>query len=629
MMDLIDQFIQRVRLNDIDFSGTDLAKADLTDADLSGANLSGANLSGATITRADLRGANLSDAHLEDIKGTPFWWPEVDLATIDRLCQEVLDPTTAPQRVQEVMTSWPGYLLRDRLAYHPAAPEAIRTPEPNDPKPKESLQQRLETEYQANLEAGNPPYEAVEIETYAELLWIFDQRRWSGEPTLPDGMKRPDLRNAIINDANLSRSQLSQANLSGAKIDEASFGGTMLAGATLTAASLTYADLRQADLQGADLSHADMHEANLRGAHLNEANLSHANLRGANLDRADLRGCLLADANLEAIEGTPLWPSVAEAELDHLRRLACDPSTDPQQLEVIAVSWPGYLIRDVIAGNPAIPANRLAGFALEFPLALLQNPVIPLLFLEDPLWLDATYAYYCLRELERLPNFPQIVEQHRQILGLIAFCAQPRIKQEIKQDHSRLYQLGKAAHDRHQDDDAIRFYDLSFRFDPADAATWNSKGIALNTLKRHEEAVAAYDQTLALDPSYKYAWSNKGIALYDQKHYEEAIIAYEQRLALDPADADTLYNKGLALRYLQRYEEAVAAYEQAIARKPADVDTWNAKGNALRLLTRYGEALDAFEQALTLNPSYAWAWYNKGLTLRNMKRYEEALAAYE
>jgi len=100
---------------------------------------------------------------------------------------------------------------------------------------------------------------------------------------------RPDLR-----DANLRQAHLSRAFLAGADLTEA-----FLAGADLTEAFLTGADLTGAGLVGVDLSRATLREADLRQAHLRDGHLS-----GADLSRANLSWSYLFDADLSRVNLT-------------------------------------------------------------------------------------------------------------------------------------------------------------------------------------------------------------------------------------------------------------------------------------------------------------------------------------
>ena len=144
------------------------------------------------------------------------------------------------------------------------------------------------------------------------------------QPTPTDAQPVISLNNASLGKIKLSRrpflrgAELQQANLSGAKLSHCDLRETQLVAAELQGTNLEHADLEGADLSAAFLGRADLSGTNLadtdlsnaedlyekgtklwkRGAGLIHANLSNANLEGSNLERANLEG-----ANLEGVQG--------------------------------------------------------------------------------------------------------------------------------------------------------------------------------------------------------------------------------------------------------------------------------------------------------------------------------------
>jgi hypothetical protein len=72
-------------------------------------------------------------------------------------------------------------------------------------------QAELKAAYAAQKDA-DVPYKGVEIRTLGELQWIMQQRNWSGELVLPEGMTR-----ANLSDANLGRGKFEQPRSRGGK----------------------------------------------------------------------------------------------------------------------------------------------------------------------------------------------------------------------------------------------------------------------------------------------------------------------------------------------------------------------------------------------------------------------------
>lgn len=95
---------------------------------------------------------------------------------------------------------------------------------------------------------------------------------------------------------------LSQVKLNDAIFDKVDLHGVCLVNASLCRVRMRGTNLRngvlnRADLEKADLSNADLRGVRLSGASLRGANLSGADMRGANLSQADLSG-----ANLQGIK---------------------------------------------------------------------------------------------------------------------------------------------------------------------------------------------------------------------------------------------------------------------------------------------------------------------------------------
>lgn len=97
-----------------------------------------------------------------------------------------------------------------------------------------------------------------------------------------------DLRQAMLERANMSRAVLFGADLSGADLRQANLSKAILNIANLSKADLVKVDLSHACLLCTNLSGAVLADANLSNAFLRFANMRGANMRGANLDGADL-----------------------------------------------------------------------------------------------------------------------------------------------------------------------------------------------------------------------------------------------------------------------------------------------------------------------------------------------------
>lgn len=145
---------------------------------------------------------------------------------------------------------------------------------------------------------------------------------------------KPDLRGAILTDANLNsidfhdalldNINLKEAVLDRANLESASFRYAMLKeasfnGAKLTRADFTGANLKEVSLSGHNLrntvfNNAEMKEADLSLADMRDSELSYANLREADLTKADLRGANIKGADLSEarLSGTIFKGAIAD-----------------------------------------------------------------------------------------------------------------------------------------------------------------------------------------------------------------------------------------------------------------------------------------------------------------------------
>jgi hypothetical protein len=232
-----------------------------------------------------------------------------------------------------------------------------------------------------------------------------------------------------LTQAVLSRADLRGANLREAHLRGAGFTTAVLRGANLRGADLSTAVLRAADLRGVSLSTADLRQANLDGADLRGAVLKGADLTGAKLADADLTGANLQGAILAIVRGDeygrryePRWPSLDKEIWEALHAEACDPETPTARLEEMTTRWPGILFAEDIARNPNISQELAIWLAPTFLAAFLDNPIVPLWFIEDPKWLgrdDAAMIMAALRGHEKVAETCS-----PSILALLKQCAQ-------------------------------------------------------------------------------------------------------------------------------------------------------------------------------------------------------------
>jgi hypothetical protein len=177
-----------------------------------------------------------------------------------------------------------------------------------------------------------------------------------------------DLRQAVLNGADLRKADFTGAMLNGARLERAKLGkalfgcartgretegygpgGSIPAGCTwLQGASL------EAHLQGASLDKAQLQGASLIGAELQGARLSGAQLQGASLDKAQLQGAGLVNVLAWRAFGTPNLYLADLPNIDANQKPWKDDETFTEWRDAIADSVPEGFLRDQVIERLAV-----------------------------------------------------------------------------------------------------------------------------------------------------------------------------------------------------------------------------------------------------------------------------------
>jgi tetratricopeptide (TPR) repeat protein len=183
----------------------------------------------------------------------------------------------------------------------------------------------------------------------------------------------------------------------------------------------------------------------------------------------------------------------------------------------------------------------------------------------------------------------------------------------IDPDHAdSRYLLSLIFHQRGDAAQAIHHIDLALDKNPDNILALNSRGVALNALKRFDAALASYDRAIALQPDFVEALLNRGDTLKELQRLDEALASVDRALAVQPDHAGAQCNRGYALIMLERFDEALANYDRALALRPDYADAYNNRGVTLLALKEFDAALRCHERALALQPDFPEAHCNEG-----------------
>lgn len=90
------------------------------------------------------------------------------------------------------------------------------------------------------------------------------------------------------------------------------------------------------------------------------------------------------------------------------------------------------------------------------------------------------------------------------------------------------YQIGFAYYMKEDDNNSLKFMDLSINKDPKQIAPYFIKGSTLNYMGKHEEAVKAFENALKINPNDSQSLVGLGDSYYSLKKNELALEAYKK-----------------------------------------------------------------------------------------------------
>jgi len=141
----------------------------------------------------------------------------------------------------------------------------------------------------------------------------------------------------------------------------------------------------------------------------------------------------------------------------------------------------------------------------------------------------------------------------------------------------------------------------------AEAARFNSIGVAYMGQQRFSEAQKQFEASLKAQPDYALAKLNLGIALLAQQKSDEAKKALLEATAELPNDPYGWYNLGLVYKDTAEHEKAIDAFQQVAKIAPNEPDAFYFIGYLNTQLQKYDQAIAAYKSALTVFPYHASA----------------------
>ena len=194
------------------------------------------------------------------------------------------------------------------------------------------------------------------------------------------------------------------------------------------------------------------------------------------------------------------------------------------------------------------------------------------------------------------------------------------------------YNLGVAAAERGDSEEAIQRYQKTVELEPRYAEAWCNMGVIYKSQGRLDQAIVAHEAALAAAPNLEMIKLNlatslteKGTVLKSAGDLAAGIKTYERALALYPKHGETLYNLGVAYTEAGELDKGIFMYQMAIAAAPQCAEAHNNLGVLHRERGNLEAALSCYEAALTVRPNFPQGLNNLAVLYTQQGRAAEAL----
>jgi len=211
-------------------------------------------------------------------------------------------------------------------------------------------------------------------------------------------------------------------------------------------------------------------------------------------------------------------------------------------------------------------------------------------------------------------------------LLLLAACASGPKLSASQKDPFYLYQMGINHFQQGHLPEAERFLKDSLRYDPKNAATHNSLGLAQLLQGKFPEAEGSFKRAIEINSSFADAHNNLGVTYLQVGELAKA----SQELGI--ARQDTVYstnpsvwfNLGLVEMRKGAPGEAVAFFNEALARDKDYAIAHFHRAQAYEKMGQETQAADDYKIYSAARPDDPEALFNLGRCLVNLKRGDEA-----
>jgi len=119
-------------------------------------------------------------------------------------------------------------------------------------------------------------------------------------------------------------------------------------------------------------------------------------------------------------------------------------------------------------------------------------------------------------------------------------------------------------------DDAIEYFQIAIRLDPADEKAFNNLGLAYESKGLYDKAIDQFHAALSLRPDDPEVHNNLGVAYKYKGMFDKAIEEHRIALRLKPAYAEAHFNLGVIYLDIGAVDKAREEFEAGLKIKPDD-----------------------------------------------------------
>ena len=176
---------------------------------------------------------------------------------------------------------------------------------------------------------------------------------------------------------------------------------------------------------------------------------------------------------------------------------------------------------------------------------------------------------------------------------------------------------------------AIEAYSHAIDLNPNNAAAYNNRGVAYDSLGEFNKAITNYNIAIKLKPNLAEGYNNRGITYKEKGELDRAIKDFDKALELKSDFTEAYNNRGNAYRIIGNLSKSFADYNRAIRFNPKFAQAYSNRGVAYGIKDKIDEAIDDFTIAINLDQSYADAYYNRGNAYFLKGDFEKAIENYD